>query len=169
MHSRDSSLAAASDIDSIVAAFIRRWQLSRAAERANFQSFLNELCDLLHVPRPDPTRQDDRDIRIQVETSAGGMRNKLAIEIKGGTDNSNAHNRAGEAEKSHVKARKLDFRDCWTIIAMKGLDAEKLRAESPTTNSWFDIAQVLGRVGPDWDEFRSRLADAVGVPLADQP
>jgi hypothetical protein len=107
----------------------------------------------------------DPDVRIQVETEGGKLRNKLAIEIKGGTDNSNAHNRAGEAEKSHQKARNLDFRDCWTIIALKGLDAKKLRAESPSTSSWFDIAQVLGRSGPDWEEFRSRLADAAGVPL----
>lgn len=106
----------------------------------------------------------DPDVRIQVEDGEA-LRNKLAIEIKGGTDNSNAHNRAGEAEKSHQKARKQDFRDFWTVIAMKGLDANKLRAESPTTNSWFDIAQVLGRAGRDWDEFRSRLADAVGVPV----
>ncbi|HEY2585205.1 MAG TPA: XcyI family restriction endonuclease [Tepidisphaeraceae bacterium] len=106
----------------------------------------------------------DPDVRIQVEDGQT-LRNKLAIEIKGGTDNSNAHNRAGEAEKSHQKARKLDFRDCWTVIAMKGLDAAKLKAESPTTNSWFDIAQVLGRAGHDWSEFRSRLADAVGVPV----
>jgi hypothetical protein len=33
----------------------------RPAERANFQSFCNELCDLLAVPRPDPARQDERD------------------------------------------------------------------------------------------------------------
>lgn len=91
----------------------------------------------------------DPDVRIQVEDGQT-LRNKLAIEIKGGTDNSNAHNRAGEAEKSHQKARKLDFRDCWTVIAMKGLDVSKLKAESPTTNSWFDIAQVLGRAGHDW-------------------
>jgi hypothetical protein len=107
----------------------------------------------------------DPDVRIQVEDTGGALRNKMAIEIKGGTDNSNAHNRAGEAEKSHQKAKKLDFRDFWTVIAMKGLDAEKLRQESPTTNSWFDIAQVLGRSGDDWEEFRSRLADAVGVPI----
>jgi hypothetical protein len=35
----------------------------------------------------------DPDIRIQ-EDFNGKLRNKLAIEIKGGTDNSNAHNRA---------------------------------------------------------------------------
>jgi hypothetical protein len=107
----------------------------------------------------------DPDVRIQ-EDFSGELRNKVAIEIKGGTDSSNAHNRAGEAEKSHQKAKALDFRDRWTIIALKGLDAAKLRQESPSTNSWFDVAQVLGRSGPDWKEFRSRLADVVGVPIA---
>lgn len=44
-----------------VADFLRRWEASGAAERANYQLFLSELCDLLGVPRPEPTRPDDRD------------------------------------------------------------------------------------------------------------
>lgn len=39
--------------------FIKRWEASAAAERANCQLFLSELCDLLEVPRPDPTQPDD--------------------------------------------------------------------------------------------------------------
>ena len=39
--------------------FITRWHTSGAAERANYVSFLNELCDLLGVPKPDPTMKDD--------------------------------------------------------------------------------------------------------------
>lgn len=38
--------------------FISRWENSGAAERANYQMFLSELCDLLEVPRPDPTSPD---------------------------------------------------------------------------------------------------------------
>jgi hypothetical protein len=106
----------------------------------------------------------DPDIRIQEEFE-GKLRNILAIEIKGGTDVSNAHNRAGEAEKSHRKAKKRDFRDYWTIISLAGVDPNMLRQESPTTNSWYDVAQVLGRDGNDWKEFRSRFAGAVGIPL----
>jgi hypothetical protein len=106
----------------------------------------------------------DPDIRIQ-EDFNGKLRNKLAIEIKGGTDNSNAHNRAGEAEKSHQKARAQGFRDYWTIISTTGVNRAKLKQESPTTNSWFDVAQILGREGTDWDEFRSRFAGEVGIPL----
>lgn len=106
----------------------------------------------------------DPDVRVQEEFGTT-LRNKVAIEIKGGTDKSNAHNRGGEAEKSHQKAKREDFRDFWTVIAKRGLDMKKLRNESPTTNSWFDAAQVLGREGEDWDEFRTRLADVVGIPL----
>ena len=39
--------------------FFRRWEASGAAERANYSMFLNELCDLLDVPRPDPAGPDD--------------------------------------------------------------------------------------------------------------
>ncbi len=36
--------------------FIARWQQSSASERANCQSFLNELCDVLDVPKPQPAQ-----------------------------------------------------------------------------------------------------------------
>jgi hypothetical protein len=75
-------------------------------------------------------------------------------------------NRAGEAEKSHQKAKNQGFRDHWTIISKAGLNIDKLQSESPTTRSWFDVAHVLGREGTDWNEFRSRFADATGIPLS---
>lgn len=106
----------------------------------------------------------DPDVCIQEEIG-GRLQNKVAIEIKGGTDRSNAHNRAGEAEKSHQKARGEGYRDFWTIIAKKGLDVAKLQAESPTTNSWFDVPHILGREGADWDEFCERIAGQAGIPL----
>lgn len=42
-----------------VNAFIERWQASSANERANFNLFATELCDLLGVPRPDPAGPDN--------------------------------------------------------------------------------------------------------------
>ena len=42
-----------------VEAFIARWRPSSGAERANYQLFLAELCDILGVPRPDPSVADD--------------------------------------------------------------------------------------------------------------
>ena len=44
----------ASPEDIAVTAFIDRWENSGAAERANYQLFLSELCDLIGAPRPDP-------------------------------------------------------------------------------------------------------------------
>jgi len=44
-----------SDVD----AFLARWQPSGGHERANYQLFLTELCDLLDVPRPDPARPEN--------------------------------------------------------------------------------------------------------------
>jgi hypothetical protein len=34
--------------------FLSRWKSAAASERANYQLFLSELCDILGVPRPDP-------------------------------------------------------------------------------------------------------------------
>ena len=40
-------------------AFIEKWAASGGAELANSQPFLLELCDLVGVPRPDPTQTDE--------------------------------------------------------------------------------------------------------------
>ena len=37
--------------------FIGRWQKSGGSELANFQTFAGELCDLLGLPRPDPSQE----------------------------------------------------------------------------------------------------------------
>src|SRR5687767_7603934 len=42
-----------------VSSFITRWKNSAAAERANYQLFLSELCELVEVPRPEPAQADD--------------------------------------------------------------------------------------------------------------
>ncbi len=112
------------------------------------------------------TLSHDPDLCIQELMENNRPNSKVAIEVKGGTDVSNAHNRAGEAEKSHQKARKdCGFAEFWTIISKQGLELYKLQKESPTTNCWFDIADVLARKGNDWDEFRQRFAGACGIPL----
>ncbi len=42
-------------------AFIERWQAANGSERANYQLFLTELCELLGLPRPEPAADDTRD------------------------------------------------------------------------------------------------------------
>ena len=41
--------------------FIARWQAAGGSERANFQSFVADLCALLGVSPSDPAREDTRD------------------------------------------------------------------------------------------------------------
>jgi hypothetical protein len=105
---------------------------------------------------PDP----DMEIRESVNNNEFL---KVAIEIKGGTDLSNAHNRAGEAEKSHQKAKLRSARDFWTIMSTTGLSMSTLQSESPTTNSWFDIEQVLAGAGEDWDRLVAQIMLAMGI------
>jgi hypothetical protein len=106
----------------------------------------------------------DPDVAID-EQVGSTIHKKLAIEVKGGTDVSNAHNRAGEAEKSHIKAKGRGYPEFWTIISKTGVDPTKLSGGSKTTNHWFDVAEILARKGKDWDDFRERLAGTVGIPL----
>lgn len=42
-------------------AFIDRWQDAGGTERANYQLFLNELCEVLGLTKPEPARDDQRD------------------------------------------------------------------------------------------------------------
>jgi hypothetical protein len=101
-----------------VAAFIERWQGSAAAERANYQLFLSELCDLLGVPRPDPSKANDADNAYVFEravtfryadgsTSAGRIdlykRGCFVLEAKQGSDQERAEQLAlfgGPAKKA---------------------------------------------------------------------
>lgn len=114
------------------------------------------------------TRSSDPDVSI-VESIGQQVHHKVAIEVKGGLDVSNVHNRAGEAEKSHLKAKAKQYKDFWTIISKKRIPMEKLRAESQTTTEWFDLGELLAHSGSDWEDFRAKLTGAVGIPLLDTP
>jgi hypothetical protein len=81
--------------------FIARWAQSSAAERANFQSFAVELCDVLGVDRPGPATGDPARDRYRFEypvkfanpdnsTSTGSIdlyrRHAFVMEAKQGSD-----------------------------------------------------------------------------------
>jgi len=57
--------------------FIDRWQDSGAAELANSQTFLMELCDLLDVPPPHRNRRGPKHGRLRksgpAETTGVGL------------------------------------------------------------------------------------------------
>lgn len=106
---------------------------------------------------------NDPDICIREKLPSGNFRNLVAVEIKGGKDYSNIHNRIGEAEKSHQKARKEGFVECWTIVGVPTIDLGKAAKESPSTDLFFR-ADAIARPGSDeFRDFREHLLSRVGV------
>lgn len=105
----------------------------------------------------------DPDIAIREELSSGRFNNRIAIEVKGGRDISNIHNRLGEAEKSHQKARELGFTQFWTLVNVQRLDLELARRESPTTTQFFAIHEVTDPDSPEHERFRELLEAELGI------
>lgn len=106
----------------------------------------------------------DPDIVIRENMSKGSIRNIIAIEVKGGTDFSNIHNRIGEAEKSHQKARQNGFVECWTVVNVDKIDVAQAHKESPSTNHFFRISALLEQKGPEFEDFKNRIISLTGIP-----
>jgi len=106
----------------------------------------------------------DPDIIIREEMAYQNYRNVVAIEIKSGTDASNVHNRIGEAEKSHQKARRRGFTECWTVVNVGRLDMVKAHSESPSTDRFYSLANLAARSGDEYDDFRRRVLSLTAIP-----
>lgn len=124
----------------------RRIELSNAAGRTVLIEFA-----------PDP------DIILREAMTTDSFRNIIAIEVKGGTDFSNIHNRIGEAEKSHQKARGRGFVECWTVVNVDRIDLDMARRESPTTNRFYRLSDLEARTGGDYEDFRNRIISLTGI------
>ncbi|MGH2397574.1 MAG: XcyI family restriction endonuclease [bacterium] len=105
----------------------------------------------------------DPDIIIREEMVSNSFRNIIAIEVKSGTDVSNIHNRMGEAEKSHQKARAKGYHECWTVVNVDRLDLDKARRASPSTNRFYRLSEIDGRIGDGYTDFRNRLISLTGI------
>ncbi len=107
----------------------------------------------------------DPDVQIteQMQTM---IRPLVSIEIKGGRDASNIHNRVGEAEKSHRKARNRGFFEFWTIIRVN-VDPAVIQRESPTTSHFFHLDRIKDPSTKEYTEFRDRLGSLMGIRIPD--
>ena len=105
----------------------------------------------------------DPDIKIVEKMVSGKPRKLIAIEIKGGIDVSNIHNRIGEAEKSHQNAKKSGFIECRTIVNVSTLDPKKAKQESPTTNHFFDLGELSKPASPQSTDFRAQIVSLAGI------
>ena len=105
----------------------------------------------------------DPDITIREEMTEGELRAVIAMEVKGGSDFSNIHNRIGEAEKSHQKARGRGYVECWTIVNVDRFDEELAKRESPSTNRFYRISDLVKRAGGQYLDFRTRIISLAGI------
>ena len=125
--------------------------------------------DLLTVTNPAGrsfviAKTSDPDVTIR-ELVGTAKHPRVAIEVKGGTDQSNAYNRAGEAEKSHQKANSRNYTQRWTIIGMRNVpNVDRLKQGSPTTTQWIEATEVMAQHGPDWLKFAQLLKIELGLP-----
>lgn len=105
----------------------------------------------------------DPDISISERLTPHSIRKIIAIEIKGGGDQSNIWNRLGEAEKSHQSAKQAGFVEFWTIYNTGSLDSKKAREKSPTTNRFYCLGGLLDESSDEFDDFRARLSSLLGI------
>lgn len=104
---------------------------------------------------------NDPDIAV-VEQLPSSTRLILSIEIKGGADASNVHNRIGEAEKSHQKAKARGFVECWTIVRA-AVDQTQAAAESPSTTRFFTLSGIVTPRSKERSSFRDEFSARVGI------
>lgn len=105
----------------------------------------------------------DPDIRI-IEIIGSTNRPLVSIEIKGGKDKSNIHNRIGEAEKSHQKARGNNFFEFWTIVRVD-MDYTDAKRESPTTTHFFNIDHIQDPNNKEYRLFRDLLSSLLSIQI----
>ena len=104
---------------------------------------------------------NDPDVRI-VERLQSRVRPLVSIEIKGGADASNIHNRLGEAEKSHQKARRDGFFEFWTIARVE-VEESVAHSESPTTSHFFHLDLIQNPATEQHRRFRELVCSILGI------
>lgn len=105
----------------------------------------------------------DPDISI-IEKIGLTSRPLVSIEIKGGKDKSNIHNRIGEAEKSHQKAKGQNFFEFWTMLRVD-LDYAHAKRESPTTTRFFNIDHIQDPNHREYQLFRDLLSSLLSIQI----
>ncbi len=132
-----------------LSAFLGRWASSGGGEHANYQLFLTELCDVLGVPRPEPTQPDNTQNAYVFEravtfhhadgsTSSGRIdlyrRGSFVLEAKQGVGRADSAERLSTAGAARAKsARKgVAIRDTpgWDVamVAARGQGENYIRA-----------------------------------------
>ena len=105
----------------------------------------------------------DPDIVIREELAPNHFKNLTAIEVKGGQDYSNIHNRVGEAEKRHQKAKKAGYIECWTVVNVDRINTEMAKRESPTSSRFYRISELQNPDSSEYKDFVMQIISTIGI------
>lgn len=139
--------------DAVRAIFSERAEVQEATRNMRFSNPNGETVQLIFSGDPD--------VSLFMNSPGQEAAPKLSIEVKGGTDFSNIHNRLGEAEKSHIKAKNAGFEECWTIMAVN-LSVEDARKNTPSTDRFFYMTDVKNDKSDGFEEFKRLLLSRTG-------
>lgn len=139
----------------IIHAIVKKAATTTSASRIEIRNAARRTVLIEFAPDPD--------IIIREKMKGGEFRNIIAIEIKGGTDFSNVHNRLGEAEKSHRKARARGYTECWTVVNVDGLDRAMAHKESPSSDRFYRLSALLAAGGAEFRDFRDRILSLTAI------
>jgi hypothetical protein len=96
----------------VIKAIVEEYMVSATPRVIEIRNAAGRIVLIEFAPDPDII------IRERLSDRPNDFRNVIAIEVKGGTDFSNIHNRIGEAEKSHQKAKAEGYVECWTVVSV---------------------------------------------------
>ncbi len=138
----------------VVASFVARWSASEAAERANYQLFLTELCELIGVAKPEPTKANvaenayvfERDVTFQNldgTTSIGRIdlykRGCFVLEAKQGSEQAAPKDefQLSDKPKKTKKGTAVRGTKSWDDAMVKARgQAEQYARALPTDEGW---------------------------------
>jgi len=68
-----------------------------------------------------------------------------------------------EAERSHQKARKAGYLECWTVVNVDRIDLEAAGKESPSTNGFYCISKLMKNQDEEYLDLRNRIISLTGI------
>ena len=153
--SRNTSLGknATVEVFRLIEGLVRPYIKSQTTQKLELENESERKVVVAFAPDPD--------IAITEELPSV-IRPLVSIEIKGGTDISNIHNRIGEAEKSHQKAKEQKFFEFWTILGAS-VDTQTASSESPTTSRFYQLSELRDESSKEHEDFRDQLHALIGI------
>lgn len=140
---------------SLIKYLVRDYIMNNSSTSITIRNSLGRIIDIQFSSDPDI---------VIIETLKSGENKIVSIEIKGGTDYSNAHNRLGEAEKSHQKAKLEGFNEFWTIVRVD-IDPILARKESPTTTRFFNLDQIENQSSKEAKVFSEIVSSKLSIDI----